>query len=143
VTLLNLGILLLRIVMGIIFFGLGAGKVFGWFGGFGLEMTLQFYTDTGIPTPFAYLSIFTELIGGFLLILGLLTRPAAFAIMINMLVATIVTLPMGFFTVAAQPLTLMVSGITILLAGPMAYSIDFLLLRRDEVIHQQPIPTKM
>lgn len=141
-TLLNLGILLLRAVMGIIFFGIGTGKVFGWFGLPGLEMTLQFYGNTGIPAPLAYLSIFTELIGGFLLIVGLLTRPAALAIMINMLVATIVTLPMGFFTVAAQPLILMVSAITILLAGPMAYSIDSLVLRRGEVIPEQQILTK-
>jgi DoxX len=73
VTLFNLGILLLRATIGIIFFGIGAGKVFGWFGLPGLEMTLQFYANMGIPAPLAYLSIFTEFIGGFLLIVGLLT----------------------------------------------------------------------
>lgn len=135
-ALLNLGVLLLRGTVGIIFFGIGSGKVFGWFGLPGLEMTTQFYTNMGISEPLAYVSIFTELIGGFLLIVGLLTRPAAFAIAINMLVATIVTLPMGFFTTAAQPLTLMVSAVAILLAGPMAYSIDSLLLRNGEVTHE-------
>jgi len=127
--LLNLCILLLRCVVGIILFAFGAGKAFGWFGGFGLEQTLQYYVmDTGIPAPLAYLSIFTEFFGGFLLIVGLLTRPAAFAIMVNMLVATIITLPLGILTVAAYPFSLMISAMIILLAGPMAYSADFLVL---------------
>jgi putative oxidoreductase len=140
VTLLNFSILLLRWTVGIILFGLGSGKVFGWFGLPGLELTVQYYANMGIPEPLAYLSIFTELIGGFLLIVGFLTRPAAFAIMINMLVATIVTLPMGFFTAAANPLSLMVSAVVILLAGPMAYSVDSLLLGRSEVILQRQEP---
>jgi uncharacterized membrane protein YphA (DoxX/SURF4 family) len=142
ITLLNICILLLRATMGVIFFGIGLGKVFGWFGLPGLELTLQYYGGMGVPAPLAYLSIFTELIGGFLLIVGLLTRPAAFAMMINMLVATILVLPMGFFTAAAQPLSLMVSAIVIQLAGPMANSVDSLLLRRSEVIPEQPILTK-
>ena len=67
-------------------------------------------------------------IGGFLLIVGLLTRPAAFAIMINMLVAVLVTLPNGFLVGASYPFSMMVSSIIILLAGPMAYSLDACLL---------------
>lgn len=129
--LLNLCLLLLRCTVGLILFGVGSGKVFGWFGGFGLEQTLQFYVmDMGIPTPFAYLSIYTELIGGFLLAAGLFTRLAALAIMANMLVATIFTLPMGVLTVAAYPFSLAISALVILLAGPMAYSIDSMLRRR-------------
>ena len=131
--LLNLCLLLLRCTMGLILFGVGSGKAFGWFDGFGLEQTLQFYVmDTGIPTPLAYLSIYTELIGGILLVVGLFARPAALAIMVNMLVATIIALPMGFLTVAAYPFSLAISAMIILLAGPMAYSIDSLLLRRGE-----------
>jgi putative oxidoreductase len=91
----------------------------------------------GIPAFLAYTSMFTEFIGGFLLIVGFLTRPAAFAVMINMLVATILTLPMGFFVVAAYPLSLTISAVIILLAGPMAYSIDSLLLRSGQLIHER------
>jgi putative oxidoreductase len=135
--LLNVCILLLRCTVGIILFGVGSGKVFSWFGGLGLELTIQHYvTIYGVSAPLAYLSTFTELIGGFLLIVGLFTRPAAFAVMINMLVATIVSLPLGFFTTAAYPLNLMVSAVIILLAGPMAYSIDSLLVQSGEVIHE-------
>jgi putative oxidoreductase len=128
--LVNVAILLLRVTIGIILFGAGAGKVFGWFGGFGLQMTLHFFAEMGFSAPLAYLSIFTEFIGGFLLILGLLTRPAAFAVMINMIVATIVTLPKGFLVgMAAYPFTLAIIALVILLTGPMAYSIDALLNR--------------
>jgi putative oxidoreductase len=134
--LLNVCILLLRCTVGVILFGVGLGKVFGSFGGYGLESTIQHYATIGIPAPLAYLSTFTELIGGFLLIVGLLTRPAAFAVMINMLVATIVLLPMGFFTEAANPFSLMVSAVIIVLAGPTAYSIDTLLMQSGEVIHE-------
>ena len=127
-TLLNAGILLLRCTVGVILFGLGAGKAFGWFGGFGMEMTLHSFSQMGFSAPLAYLSTYTEFIGGFLLIVGFLTRPAAFAMTINLLVATSVMLPKGFFMgMAAYPFSLMISSMILLLTGPMAYSIDSLL----------------
>jgi putative oxidoreductase len=129
--LLDVSLLLLRLTVGIILFLAGAGKVFGWFGGMGIEATIDiFVSKMGIHPILAYLSCYTEFIGGFLLIVGLLTRPAAFAIMINMLVATLVTLPNGFLTGASYPFSMMVSSIIILLAGPMAYSLDARLLSR-------------
>ena len=133
-TLASVGVLLLRCAVGVILFVVGAGKVFGWFGGYGLEATIHaFVTIFKIPGPLAYLSTFTEFIGGVLLIVGFLTRPAALAVAINMLVATIITLPMGFIGAnggAAWPGSLMVSAIVILLAGPMAYSVDALLWKQ-------------
>ena len=121
-------ILLLRCTIGGILFVVGAGKVFGWFGGIGLEVTIQmFVTKAGIPAPLAYLSCFTEFVGGLLLILGLLTRPAAFAVTINMLVATIMTMPRGFIAFASYPFTLMIIAIVIMLTGPMFYSFDHLI----------------
>jgi len=136
--LLSICIFLLRCTVGVILFVIGAGKVMGWFGGQGIEVTIQnFVTKAGIAAPLAYLSCYTEFIGGFLLILGLFTRPTAFAIMINMLVATIEMLPTGFFTGgAAYPFSLMISAIIILLAGPMTYSVDYLLLKKGEVINE-------
>ena len=132
-ALINLSMSLLRIMTGIILFGAGAGKVLKWFGGFGMDMTVKYYAMSGINTPLAYMSAYTEFIGGFLLIIGLLTRPAAFAVMINMLVATIVTWPKGFLTGAAFPLSLAVSSLIILLTGPMDYSVDALLFRNKPV----------
>ena len=133
-TLTSISLLLLRCTLGIILFMVGAGKVFGWFGGYGLGPTIHaFVTMMHIPAPLAYLSTFTELIGGALLIVGLLTRPAALAVFINMAVATVIMWPKGFIgsgVGAAWPFSLMISALAILLSGPMAYSIDSLLARR-------------
>jgi putative oxidoreductase len=123
--------------VGVILFIVGSGKVLGWFGGFGMETTINFFvTKQGFSVLLAYMSSYTEFIGGFLLIVGLLTRPAAFAVMINMVVATIVSLPRGFVGGAAYPFTFLISAVIILLAGPMIYSIDSLLLRPGEVISE-------
>ena len=133
--LLSLSLLLLRWTVGVPLFVVGAGKLFGWFGGQGLGVTLQNYARMGFAAPLAYLSILAEFIGGFLLFAGFLTRPAAFVVMINMAVATLTILPRGFFKGgAAYPFTLFASSIIILLAGPMLYSVDALVLRPGEVI---------
>lgn len=133
-SLLGFCLLLLRGTAGIILFAAGAGKVFGWFGGQGLAPTIDlFVTKLGIPAALAYLSVFTEFLGGFLLIVGFLTRPAAFAIAINMAVATAVMMPKGFLIGgAAYPFTLLVCAVVILLAGPMRYSVDSLLFSPDD-----------
>lgn len=125
-NLLSLSVLLLRCTIGILLFIAGSGKLFGWFGGYGMEATLQGFSKIGISMPLTYLSTYTEFLGGLLLIIGLLTRPVAFAVMINMLVATLVTLPHGFMgpTGAQTPFLFLVIDIVILLIGPMAYSVD-------------------
>jgi putative oxidoreductase len=129
-NLLSISLLLLRITVGVILFIVGAGKVLGWFGGFGMQTTIFYLvTKLGFPVILAYMSAYTEFIGGFMLIIGLLTRPAAFAVMINMTVAGIVSLPRGFVIGAAFPFSLMVSAIILLLAGPMLFSLDSLIFR--------------
>ena len=128
-ALLNTSLLLLRLAVGGLLFVAGSGKALGWFGGLGIDATIDIFVNKmGIHPILAYLSCYTEFIGGFLLIVGLLTRPAAIAITINMLVATLVTLPNGFMTGASYPFSVMVSSLVILLAGPMGYSLDSLLL---------------
>ena len=74
----------IRVVLGVIFFAHGAQKVFGWFGGHGLRGTVDYFASTGLPRPIAYLVCFFELLGGIGLILGLLTRLAALAIIVVM-----------------------------------------------------------
>jgi putative oxidoreductase len=133
-TLLNFSLFLLRATLGIILFVAGSGKVLGWFDGKGIQATIDtFTTKLGIPEPLAYLSCYTEFLGGALLILGLLTRPAAFAVMINMLVATSVVMPKGFFGPggAAYPFSLMIVALVIVLSGPMGFSLDRLLSSRE------------
>ena len=90
---------LLRLVFGIVFFAHGAQKMLGWFGGFGFKGTMGYFTQVAhIPAPLAFLAIAAEFFGGLGLILGLLTRVAAFGITVNMLVAIFtVHLANGFF----------------------------------------------
>ena len=90
---------ILRVVLGIVFFAHGAQKMLGWFGGYGFSGTMGFFTGTmHIPALFAFLAIVAEFLGGLGLILGLLTRVAAFGIAVNMLVAALmVHSQFGFF----------------------------------------------
>lgn len=133
--LLSFALLLLRCTAGLILFVAGAGKVLGWFNGMGMEATLVGYAQGGITATWAYISSYTEFIGGFLLIIGLLTRPAAFFIMINMMVATYIVGPKNFFAGgAAYPFSLMISALVILLAGPMRLSLDYLLTHNRKKI---------
>lgn len=127
----SMGILFLRLTIGILLFIAGSGKAMGWFGGYGMDATLQGYGKMGFSALLAYLSMYTEFLGGLLLIVGFLTRFAAFAIMINMLVATIVTLPNGFMgpTGAQTPFLFLVIDVVILLTGPMTHSLDFIFFR--------------
>ncbi len=79
---------ILRLILGIVFFAHGAQKMLGWFGGYGFHGTMGFFTGAlHIPAPFAVLAILAEFLGGLGLIVGLLTRVAAFGIGVNMLVA--------------------------------------------------------
>jgi putative oxidoreductase len=83
----DLTLTLVRLVLGIVFFAHGAQKMLGWFGGYGFHGTMGFFTHQGIPAPLAFLAICAEFFGGLGLIFGLLSRIAAFGIMVNMLVA--------------------------------------------------------
>lgn len=88
----------LRGVLGIVFFAHGAQKMLGWFGGYGFSGTMGFFTKAGIPAPLAFLAICAEFFGGLGLMLGLLSRIAAFGIGVNMLVAIVaVHRHFGFF----------------------------------------------
>lgn len=81
--------LLLRIPVGIIFMAHGAQKLFGWFGGYGLEGTGGWMESIGLAPGFlmALLAGSTEFFGGLFIFLGLLTRPAAAALAVTMVVA--------------------------------------------------------
>jgi len=92
-------IAILRFVLGVVFFAHGAQKMLGWFGGYGFTGTMGFFTGgMHIPAPFAFLAIAAEFFGGIGLLLGLLTRIAAFGIFVNMIVAIVkVHGQFGFF----------------------------------------------
>jgi putative oxidoreductase len=75
-------LLVMRLALGAVMVGHGYHKVFG-----GLHHHVQVVSSLGLPGWTAYLSAFTEFFGGILVLLGLFTRVAAFAICINMSVA--------------------------------------------------------
>lgn len=125
---------ILRLVLGIVFFAHGAQKMLGWFGGYGFHGTMGFFTHNGIPAPLAFLAISAEFFGGLGLIVGLLSRIAAFGIICNMIVAILtVHLPNGLFMnwTGQQKgegfeyhLLAIAIGLAILIKGAGALSID-------------------
>ncbi len=81
-------LMVIRLVLGVVFFAHGAQKVLGWFGGYGYSATYHVFTTMmHIPGPLAFLAIMAEFLGGLGLIVGLLGRVAAFGIGMNMFVA--------------------------------------------------------
>ena len=75
-------------MLGVVMFPHGAQKVLGWFGGHGFARTMHaFTTQMHIPALFALLAIVVEFCGSLGLIVGLLTRIAAFGIFCVMAVA--------------------------------------------------------
>jgi putative oxidoreductase len=91
--------LLLRLVLGFLFFVHGSQLVFGWFGGYGLGGNINAFTEKmAIPAFLAYLAVFSLFFGGLALIFGFATRIAALGIAVDMIVAIfLVHLPNGLF----------------------------------------------
>ncbi|WP_417666371.1 DoxX family protein [Pseudidiomarina sp.] len=85
----GIGALVLRVPIGIIFIAHGAQKLFGWFGGYGLEGTGGWMESIGLAPGvlMAFLAGAAEFFGGIALVLGLLVRPAGAVLSIAMLVA--------------------------------------------------------
>lgn len=127
------GALMLRAIIGAVMFGHGAQKVLGWWGGSGMEKTLEGMGQK-FPEILVYAASYSELVGGALLIVGLFTRPAAFFVAITMLVASMQHLAGGFFAANKGmefPLTLAIGAVAILFIGPGKYSFDALMASRN------------
>jgi putative oxidoreductase len=96
----DIGLLILRLSIGIMFMGHGMQKLFGFFGGPGINGFAKFLTSLGFAPPvfWAYVSGCTELVGGLFLVLGLFTRGAAGWLCAFILIAFVkVHLKNGFF----------------------------------------------
>jgi putative oxidoreductase len=128
---------MVRLILGIVFFAHGAQKMLGWFGGYGFAGTMGFFTQMGVPAPFAFLAICAEFFGGLGLIAGFLGRIAAFGIICNMLVAVVmVHAPNGLFMNWAgnqkgegfeYHLLAIAIALAILIKGSGALSVDYFL----------------
>ncbi len=90
--------LILRVLLGVVFFPHGMQKLFGWFGGYGFSGTYGFFIGSGIPAIFAVLAILAEGLGSLGLLTGFLTRVSALGIGTNMVVAVLmIHHKFGFF----------------------------------------------
>jgi len=91
--------LVLRLTLGLVMFPHGAQKLLGWYGGFGFDGTMGFFTNTmGLPWLIGFLVIIGEFFGSLGLLAGFLTRFIAASFIIIMLGAIMTShLPHGFF----------------------------------------------
>lgn len=122
-----------RVAIGAFMVPHGAQKLFGWFGGYGLEGTGQFF-EQNLGFSNGYLAVLSagsvEFFGGIMLALGLLTRINAAAIAVLLLVAIPIHLPNGFFWTGGgyeYAVLWLVLAITFVVKGGGKYSVDRLI----------------
>jgi putative oxidoreductase len=130
ITNMDVGLLILRVVVGLLFVGHGAQKLFGWFGGKGMSGHTALIEKLGIrPARFwAVISALGESLGGLGLTAGLLTPLAATALIGSMLVVIVrVSWPRGLWNTNGGiewPLVLATVAFVVGLTGPGIYSLD-------------------
>jgi putative oxidoreductase len=127
------GILVLRVVFGLIMAAHGAQKLFGWFGGYGIAGTGGYLESHGFRPGkvFATMAGSAEFFGGLLMALGLL-GPVGPALVVSTMIVAAVTVHWGKGLFAMtngieMPLLYVVAAVAVALTGPGAISIDALL----------------
>lgn len=126
----DIGLLLLRLTVGMTLAAHGTQKLFGWFGGPGLDGTGQFFVMIGFPPGrrHALMAGLAETGGGLLLTLGLLT-PVAAALILSVMIVAVVTvhLKKGFFVSNGgyeYNLVLGIAALALAFTGPGSISLD-------------------
>ncbi|GAB7529984.1 DoxX family protein [Pseudomonas sp. 3A(2025)] len=124
------GLTAVRIIVGIIFIAHGSQKLFGAFGGYGLEGTGQWMASIGLNPGYlmALLSGSGEFFGGLALLIGLLARPAA-AVLVFLLVVAIVSVHLSNGLFMANngyefALALLGGALAVLIEGAGKLSLD-------------------
>jgi putative oxidoreductase len=136
----SVGLFIVRVVLGVIFFAHGAQKILGWFGGHGLKGTTAYFVSMGMPLPLAYLVCFVEFLSGIGLVIGFLARLCGLGVAAIMIGAmATVHWKHGFFLNAElkpgvghgieYTLALLGMGLAILIDGAGAFSLDRWLAR--------------
>src|SRR5262245_17095405 len=127
------GLLLGRVVLGLLMAAHGSQKLFGWFGGYGLAGTGGFFESLGFRPGrfFAAAAGFSEVAGGLLVALGLL-GPLGSALIIAVMIVAIATVHISHGLFAQNngvevPLLYGVGAAAIALIGHGAYSLDAVL----------------
>src|SRR5258708_4247269 len=128
----SFGLLVVRVVVGLLLAGHGAQKLFGWFGGHGFTGTTGFLKSVGFkPAGFwALLGSLCEFAGGLLLALGFLSPLGAIAIFASMLMAVFkFHWTKGLWSTNGgfeYPLVLLLLSLVLGFVGPGSYSLDAL-----------------
>jgi putative oxidoreductase len=121
------GILLLRVAVGLAFFGHGTQKLFGWFGGYGPQGTAGFFASRGYRFPLLMVLAagLSEAGGGTLLALGLLT-PVAGALLATVMLNAIVsvTLKRAFMLGSELEIAYLVVAVSLAATGGQRFSLD-------------------
>lgn len=123
----DLGLLIIRLVIGLLFIGHGAQKLFGWFGGYGLKGTGGWLDSIGVKpgVAMALIAGLGEFVGGLLFATGVGTWVGAILIAATMLVAIIKVHGQNGIWVTQNGyeynLTLIAVAIGVALIGPGAY----------------------
>lgn len=127
---LSSGMLILRLIVGLVMAAHGAQKLFGWFGGYGLTGTGEFMVQLGFRQGrlFATAAALSEAAGGLLVALGFL-GPVGPALIISVMLVAAVTVHWknGLFATAngiELPLLFGAAATAIALIGPGRYSLD-------------------
>lgn len=129
----DLGLLVLRVLVGVTFSLHGFQKLFGWFGGGGLDATTEWFASLGFGRGrvAAVMAGTSEVAGGLGLALGLLTPVAAAAMIGTMTTAAFVNNAEKGFWSAGNGWELngylVAIAVAVAIAGPGAYSLDALL----------------
>ena len=127
---LDIGLFIIRLIIGVLFIGHGAQKLFGWFGGHGLKGTAGWLESMNMKPAglLAVMAGLSELVGGILFVLGLLTPLAGLLIAGTMVVAIAkVHGANGLWSTAngyEYNLTILAVAIGIALAGPGQFALD-------------------
>jgi putative oxidoreductase len=130
---LNLGLLVARVVVGLVMAAHGAQKLFGWFGGYGLTKTGEFFGHLGFRPgrAFAAAASLTEIASGLLVALGLF-GPVGPALMISVMIVAMITVHWEHGLFASDngievPLLYMTVALAFAFTGYGRFSLDALL----------------
>lgn len=129
----DLGLLIIRLVVGLTMIGHGAQKLFGWFGGYGPKGTGGWLESIGIKpgVMMAVIAGLCELVGGLLFAAGLFTQVGAILIVLVMVVAILKVHGKNGYWVTTNGfeynLVLIAVAIGVALIGAGSYSLEALI----------------
>jgi putative oxidoreductase len=128
----DIGLLVARLVLGLLMAAHGAQKLFGWFGGYGLTGTGGFLESLGFRPGrlFALAAALGEVGGGLLVVLGLF-GPVGPALMLSVMIVAALSVHWShglFATSNGIEVTLLYAtgALSLALTGPGRYSLDAL-----------------